>query len=487
MKTKELQVKQDGVMLNTIILKEIRDLISSTKFAITFGFTALLIIGAFYVGGSDFKLARTQYEASKAENLRQMDGLTDWFSLEQHRIFLPPTVLSSIVTGISNDIGRSTEVKTRGELIPEGSRFGEDPFLAIFRFLDLGFVFQVILSLFAILLGYDAISGEKERGTLKLSFANALPRATYIVGKFAGSFIALTLSLITAIALGSLLLPLMGVNMSGDEWLRLGMIVIAGLLYFGAFLSMSMFVSAVTHRTSSSFLFLLVIWVGAVLIIPRVSVMLAGHAVDVPSVDEIAAQKASFSRDLWNDFRTSLSDFEAPPMLESDDIEAAMAGFQQYMDSLTKIRDRKMDNFANRLNEERSNRQMVQEKTAFGFARVSPSASLAFATAEMAGTSIALKNRYKKEAISYRQNFNAFMKEKTGIAVHGRMIMIRESDEEGEEPKPIDPQELPVFKFNAASFAESFSAAAADFGLLAVFNLLFFAGAFTAFMRYDLR
>ena len=36
-----------------------------------------------------------------------------------------------------------------------------------FRFLDLDFIFQIVLSLFAILFAYDTISGEKERGTLR--------------------------------------------------------------------------------------------------------------------------------------------------------------------------------------------------------------------------------------------------------------------------------------------------------------------------------
>ena len=35
--------------------------------------------------------------------------------------------------------------------------------------LDLGFIIKIILSLFAILFTYDAVCGEKELGTLKLT------------------------------------------------------------------------------------------------------------------------------------------------------------------------------------------------------------------------------------------------------------------------------------------------------------------------------
>ena len=72
--------------------------------------------------------------------------------------------------GISNDIGRNIRMKSRGELHPQNSRYSDEPIFAIFRFMDLEFIFGTILSLFAILFAYDSINGEKLRGTLKLCF-----------------------------------------------------------------------------------------------------------------------------------------------------------------------------------------------------------------------------------------------------------------------------------------------------------------------------
>jgi len=474
-------------MLRTIILKEARDLLSTAKFATTFGVAALLILLAFYVGAKNHQLAQAQHQASLAENVRQMEGLTDWFALEQYRIFLPPQPLEALVTGVSNDIGRTAEVKSRGEIAAEDSRYNEDPVFAVFRFLDLGFIFQIVLSLFAILLGYDAICGEKERGTLRLTFANAVPRATYILGKLVGSFATLVVTLIVPMALGCLLLPLMGVHLAGEEWVRLGLILLVGLLYFGAFLALSVFVSALTHRTSSAFLILLVAWIASAFIIPHTAVLLAGRAVDVPSVDEIAAQKATFARQLWKEYRDGMKSFSAPEGADQDDIEALMAHFNQYMDSLTTIRDAKMNEFAGRLNEDRHNRQTVQERVAFGLARLSPTASLSLATTALAGTGLELKNRFRVEATRYRQTFNEFMKEKTGMNIGGRMIMWKQSDEEEEEPEQIDAEEIPAFEYRTASLADSLTAALPDLGILALFNLLFFLGAFVAFSRYDLR
>nr|NIR47241.1 ABC transporter permease subunit [candidate division KSB1 bacterium]NIR71374.1 ABC transporter permease subunit [candidate division KSB1 bacterium]NIS22861.1 ABC transporter permease subunit [candidate division KSB1 bacterium]NIT69699.1 ABC transporter permease subunit [candidate division KSB1 bacterium]NIU23367.1 ABC transporter permease subunit [candidate division KSB1 bacterium] len=278
-------------MLRWLIEKELREIIGSTKFAITFGVCSILILLTFYVGSKNYLMSRQKYEAAKTENLRQMEGLTDWLRVDNHRIFLPPQPLEALVTGVSNDIGRTIEMAGRGELTAQDSRYNDEPIFAVFRFLDLDFIFQIVLSLFAILFAYDAINGEKERGTLRLAFANPIPREKYILGKLLGSFLGLEIPLLIPILLGCLMLPLLGVNLTNAEWIRLALIVGAGLLYFGAFLALSVFISSLAEKTSNSFLLLLVIWIFAVLIVPRSAVLLAGRLVEVPSVDEISAQK----------------------------------------------------------------------------------------------------------------------------------------------------------------------------------------------------
>ena len=472
-------------MLRTIIDKEIRDLIGSTKFAVTFGACALLTLLAFYAGATRYQLNQSQWEASRVENLRQLEGVTDWAAVGETNIFLPPQPLAALVSGVSNDIGRTATVTGRGETIARDSRFNEDPIYAVFRFLDLEFLFNVILSLFAILLGYDAISGEKERGTLRLSFANAVPRHTYILGKMGGAMAVLAVSLGSAMALGALLLPLMNIPMSGSDWLRLGLIGLTGLLYFGVFLTMSVFVSSLTERSSNSFLLLLVIWIVSVLIIPRVSVMLAGRAVDVPSVDLVASQKARFSAQLREEFILGLNGFNSGGHTPGTD---PMRLLNQFMDSLGNIRERKMQEFAGRVNEERRNRQLQRQTAAFSLARISPAASLTLAVSRLAGTSLALQERFYSQAMGYKDAFGQFKREKVGVNAGGVMRMIvHDSDSEYEEPDAIDPKEMPVFQFVSASVAESAQDSIIDLGILAVFNLLFFAGAFAAFVRYDVR
>lgn len=470
-------------MIKYIIEKEIRDYIGTTKSVVTFSICSLLIILSFYAGAKNYNVAQLQYQAAKEENLRQLSGLTDWLQVRQYRIFLPPQPLAALISGVSNDIGRTVEVRGRGELSPEDTRYGEDPIFAIFRFLDLDFVFQIILTLFAILYAYDAINGEKERGTLRLSFSYAVPRDKYLIGKISGSFLALVVPLLIPILLGCLLLPVLGVNLSGEEWLRLSLIILSGILLTGAFLTLSVFVSSLTQKSSSSFLLLLVIWILSVMVIPRISVTMAGSAVDIPQIDEINFQKAKLSAQLWNEDRKSISSFKPKSTSNMQDM---MSEFNRFMQEKADNRDKKLMELSERLNEDRSNKLSVMENIALTIGRISPPTSFSIAANSLAGTSITLEEQFKRTAEDYQKIYAKFMKQKTGMLTGG-MVMFRQNSDGRKKPDPINPHEIPGYNFKPVSLKESLASSVKDIGILLTFNLIFFAGAFYSFRKFDVR
>lgn len=470
-------------MLKLLIEKELREIIGSAKFAVTFGVCSFLIVLTFYVGAKSYQLNFERYQAAKTENKRQMQGLTDWINVRDHKIFLPPQPLESLIAGVSNDIGRTVAVAGRGELMASDSRFNDDPIFAIFRFLDLDFIFQIVLSLFAILLAYDAVNGEKERGTLRLSFANPVPRATYILGKLLGMLLSLIIPLLIPVMLGCLIYSFMGVYLTGDDWVRLALVLLTGFLFLGVFLMLAVLCSVVTTRSANSFLLMLVIWIFAVLVIPRSAVLLAGRAVDVPTIDELDSQKNQLSRQLWREDRKKMSTFKpkatAPEQMGSE--------FMAFMEGLSEGRDTKIMELTDRLNENRQNRQKVQEGLALSIAKISPAASFSLAATTLAGTSLDIKNHFISKARGYQTTYGEFMKTKTGQNQGGGMRMIRVSSEGAEAAEEIDPNEIPLFDYKIPELKSSINAAMFDMGLLTFLNLVFFAGAFVRFLKFDVR
>jgi ABC-type transport system involved in multi-copper enzyme maturation permease subunit len=468
-------------MLRLIIEKELREILRSTKFSVSFALCSLLIVLAFWAGAVEYKAEATRHEAAKKGNLRQLEGLTDWLMVTDFRIFLPPQPLASLVSGISNDIGRTTPIGGRGDSQQDDSKYNEEPVYAAFRFLDLEYILQLVLSLFALLFTFDAISGEKERGTLRLTFAGPLKRSTYMSGKLIGSFLALGIPLIVPFLMGALLLVLLGVPMAVDEWLRLGCIIGTGLLYLAAFMTIGIAVSSMTRRSSNSFLVLLVVWIFAVLIIPRSAVLLAGRSVDVPSVDAIGAQMARFGQQQATEDQKKMAGFQS-----TSEPQKAIQEFQKFMGDISANRAKKTQELSMRLNEQRANRQVVQEALALGLARLSPAASFSLAATTFAGTSLRLKERYRDAAREYKGTYDKFMLEKTGVNPGGGMVMRIVTDDSGKR-KPIDPQEMPPFVYRHATLADVGADGIIDVGILAAFCLVFFAVAHIAFVRYDLR
>jgi hypothetical protein len=226
-------------------------------------------------------------------------------------------------------------------------------------------------------------------------------------------------------------------------------------------------------------------------IIPRSSVLLAARSVDVPTVDEIAYKKSTLASQLLEEFHDGMQNLELPasPSPDSDPIQI----LNEYVDSLSDVRESKMYELSSRLKEERHNRQKVQENLAFALARISPVTSFSLSTSHLSGTSIKLKDRFYEEALEFQRPFGSFIKEKTGLNLGGSM-KIRASascsgggDEEEEKPEQIDPAELPDFGFTNQNLNESLEASIVDLGILSLFNILFFTGAFVSFIRYDVR
>lgn len=478
-------------MFGLIVKKELREILGSPRFAATFAVISLLIVLAFYLGARDYLDSRERYAAAVAENLRQMEGQTDWLDVRP-AIFLPPEPLAALVTGISNDVGRNVTVLGMGALRATESRFNEDPVLAVFRFLDLEFLFQVVLSLFAVLFGFDLISGEKERGTLRLALSAAVPRATWILGKLSGAFAGLTVPLLIPITFGCLVVAAMGLPMSAGDWLRLALVVVAGLLYVGAFLGLSVLVSSLTHRSSTSFLVLLVLWILAVMVLPRSAVLLAARSVEVPSIDDNLSQLGRLRAQLWAEDRQAIDRYfenELNDDAETPEEQAQLVGrFNSFFQELGEERTRRLEELDAGLREARANRQAIQERLAFGLARLSPAAAFSLAAVELAGTALDLPRRYLDQARAYQEVFERFQKEKSGgQSSSGMRMVVRFSDSEPEEEVTIDPGELPAFAPEPPATAAVIRDALPDLGLLALFNALFFAGGFVAFLRYDVR
>ena len=148
-------------------------------------------------------------------------------------------------------------------------------------------------SITALLFTYDAISGERETGTLSLLLANSVSRATVLLAKFTGAFLTLMIPLLIGILLNLMIVNASElVSLDESEWTRVGIIFVISAIYISIFLWLGLFISSQFSNSSSCLLVLLLIWVVFVVLIPNTMGTFVGSLQQLPSKDKVFSVKA---------------------------------------------------------------------------------------------------------------------------------------------------------------------------------------------------
>lgn len=490
-------------MFHTLITKELKSLLLGPKFVATFAVCSILIVLSIFVGIQDYRAALKQYQAGTSLVDQEMQEQHAWMTFHT-RVFRKPDPMQIFVSGINNDIGRLSSIRSYDPVKLTNSIYSDDPIFAVFRFIDLSFIVQIVLSLFAILFTYDAINGERENGTLQLAFANSVPRFHYILAKSIGSWLGLVVPLTIPMLLGVVVLMVFNAPLNSSHWLKLFTLLTVSLLYFTFFIALGILISAMTKRSSVSFLLLLVIWVAFVLIVPRIGIMAAGKMIEVPSIAEIEGQIDGYSKERWDAYMRELQDLFEKREAEMREMskeqrdayrDEHMWDWMQQSDEARKEVQTDINDYSTRLGENLRTRKAVQERLAFTLSRFSPASAYQLVAMNLANTDIQLKNRYEEEMERYRDTLSAYAEtkqEEDGAGSRGglRVTMNSESGffvSTDQETATLDLDDMPRFQAPALSLAAILAQTVIDIGLLLLYSIAALAGACVAFLRFDVR
>ena len=101
-----------------------------------------------------------------------------------------------------------------------------------------------LIPLSAMLLAYDAVIGEIERGTMALLLSYPVSRWQVLVGKFIGHLIILTLATTAGYGLAGIALQLAHGGLDFAAWKPFALLIVASVLLGAAFLAMGYLISA---------------------------------------------------------------------------------------------------------------------------------------------------------------------------------------------------------------------------------------------------
>ena len=225
------------------------------------------------------------------------------------RALRAPRPLEAFAQGDEQQLGQAVKVLLfevpyqAAEVSPFQS---SNPYLAIFAFFDMVYIFQLVLGLLAVLIASETISGEKEDGTLRLMLATNVSRAQVLAGKILAGLT--TLAIPTALGFILLTILLLGtenIDLGAGEWARIGLLWALSLLYLLVFYLIGLAISCATHRSATSLVVALFAWALLAIVLPTsLSALLNEQA----NMGEKHAQAHHKAAQVWQEFDQEVTD-----------------------------------------------------------------------------------------------------------------------------------------------------------------------------------
>ena len=349
--------------------------------------------------------------------------------------------------------------------------------------IDWVFIVTYLLSFIPLLFTFDALSGERERGTLRLCLANSISRSILLMGKFFGSLIIVLIAFYCAVLLNLAIISTESwTQLSGADWGRLGLIVVIASCYAGIFVAIGLIISAMTRESRLSLVLLLLIWVTVVVFMPSTLGTLSTRWLPpIQTHHQFQRAKGAAIDQIRSDFlnkREVLRERRQSP--ETSQEETARVNTselkiqQELVNKDMEIRER--------LSRQHLAAQSAQVLHARRITRCSPAAIVQYALESMAGTGFNRHLQFLEHCHLHIRQFRDFIVEMDRADPESlHFVGVRK----GMSEKPVSPEAIPIFE-DKLTFQDTLNSAIMDILLLVLLLGVFLLGAFLVFLRSEI-
>jgi ABC-2 type transport system permease protein len=275
-------------MLRLIARKELRELVRDGRMVWAGGLILLLLVvsiltswqGQRTVEAERIASQELDYDAWLAQGPRHPHNAAD----QGMHVFKPLPLLSVIDPGISQYVGSTIWLRAHRQSETRFRPAQDATGLKRFGSLSPAWILQVLAPLLVIILGFNAFAAEREQGTLRQLLSLGITGRTLLWGKALALAAVVSLLVVpgAVLTLGALVAGPAETG-EGDVLLRYLLLALGYGLYLGAVIFVVLGVSALCRRSRTALFMLLALWIGSVLVAPRVIADLAAKAHPSPS------------------------------------------------------------------------------------------------------------------------------------------------------------------------------------------------------------
>jgi len=388
-------------MIRWILKREFINNIQSFRFFTLFALAVTLFSVNAFVSSKEYHRELMAYSKNVAKHSAH--------SARAVSVDKDPNPLAFTIDGQSRSQDRTLKIQRTGDIAPDGVLYRENYLLQKSQVMDWAFIIKLLFSIFAILFTFDAICGEKEKGTLALVCSNSVPRGNIVVGKYLGAILTLIVPLFTGVIINILIIIFLGkINLSAQMSVRICLIILVNLIYLSVLVLLGLSISNATHRAPTSLLFSLGIWLMLVIVIPTLAGIAGGRLSKMPTESEFAERQDNIyqiHRDPGYGQRLLQDIVRNRNLTETEEIQ------EEAKKLLIKAADDKI-----KLNRDMWRAVESKENLARNLARISPSAAFQFAGESLAFTGVAAERSFYRAAQSFVVIYRGYIRDKTGVA-----------------------------------------------------------------------
>jgi ABC-type transport system involved in multi-copper enzyme maturation permease subunit len=483
-------------MFKTLYRKELLENVQNYRFLLALVICLVVIPLGFVVSQKDYADRRQVYDDAVRDDAELRKTVQDF--LQNGGLALrPPAALGLLSAGVETVLPNAVE--TRGFVTQAGaqvqfnnSRRLDNPFTSLFGRLDLAFIATTVLAVLVMIFAFNAVIGEKERRTLAQVMANAVPRPVVIAAKMAAGSTLLAAAFLIGVLAGVLLTTALGIDpfREAGNWTPFGIGIAATLVFLMAFYALGLLVSSFSRSSVSAMVALLSCWVALAMVLPKGSVVLAKLFRPIRSQQVVELEKTQVRRQYQKYVEDAVEKLAASTAGVKDmslqEFMKAMRAKDPALDSYAKAQADLRSEYAARLNADLDKidaafdeQRASQAAAARSIARLSPVSCLVHVLTELAGTGFTEEAAWRETRSRYRQIVNR--------DVASKMDMTRFKNLSYGGAKIDRKAPAPKLPAEAVPLEKRLAAVTVDLVLLVIYGLLFFAAAYVAFLRYDVR
>ena len=469
-------------MLRTLIQKEMMHHILSVRFVALLLMCLLLVPLTLHINYRNYLQNQVNYQESiklSGAETEEKPPDSPAPNLEVSKLFLEPTPLSVFAKGLEESLPSYLGMTRNG--VKQGSTsVAEAPLSSALGNLDFLFVVSTVFSLLALLFTFDAVAGEKEAGTLRITLANALPRDLFLWSKLIGGYIVFVVPFLVSFLLGLLLLVSQGFPLGeSDIFLRVLSLTLVSLLYIGVFFAIGTVISTYLDNSKTALIIAFTVWVLAVLIAPRVGFLTAKLIAPTRAIQSVHMEKTAIRNNLNAEKEQVLGKKITETLGTSFSLNETLPKIKELREPIDAEYQQKFQEQVNKLEREYQREKKRQESVGETLSRITPTSSLIYLAMNLAETGKIKRNTYFQAGNRYYiQLEEAYFSEITDddFATMARFVTGKT------EPKKIPPPPDMV----ETSLSETLRHSVVDLLLLCFLSVVLTTVAFLKFFRLDI-